>query len=623
MIYTITTRTRKRGIYFEPHELRPLGIGERSYCWGIWVEGRYWDKRVRLDIIKEQPWTDQQSPHLMVSPLHPDAWPRAFTIQVLLERRRFLQLQHACQFDSLLGITDALARFGVNVLFAQTAQVGYDLISFMATCELPRLRPEAQRLLGKADDIGRWLIDERARIEAKPVSKEQMASELRAAEDKANHERAIAFQTLGRRMMPRLAELEARLLLVEHLRYRWSEHPVDREQLLNITNDAPLFELVVGKPRAEYAEGQPRTNALVDSLSAPWFCNSKVIEAGENPFYLSYQEVRERETRRVGRQRTGAGGSQISGPGELSVEALSALYEHAFTVLKERPLNPPLDTVVPPSVLETEPTGEPRPRSGTAERVGSVKPDTDYEDYAVQGFFRRQGLMPLRIASLPSLAYARFWAFGGAKGDERPIRLKYEKNVLGPVGSETSDTASMSRLFLFLNNVTKPRDGDPKGRYDAQSAVFANINLRDQFLRLRFTRERVEETSYLTLRMEYHIHRKGAEAVNSQGLLREIIRAVLEDGFRVERAEYRILDSTIAEVETSDSKETGRVELTLKAVTQEAYRLCERLVDDETRAIAGDLGLTWEEKAQSRLHGVPGLTIRRPGIEIGFTPQDR
>lgn len=186
MIYSITTRTRKRGIYFEPHELRPLGIGDGSCCWGIWVEGRAWEERSRLDLYKDQPWTDLQSPHMMVSPLHPIAWPRAFTIQVLLERRRYNEIQEATACDSFFGVTDALSRFGVNVLFAQTAQVGYDLISFIATCELPRLRDVADDFVLRADQAGEELAATRLRLDVEALKYEDRKPLIREAEDKAN-----------------------------------------------------------------------------------------------------------------------------------------------------------------------------------------------------------------------------------------------------------------------------------------------------------------------------------------------------------------------------------------------------------------------------------------------------
>ena len=630
MIYTITTRTRKRGINFEPHELRPLGISEGSSCWGIWVEGRGWEERTRLDTIQAAPWTDQQSPHLMVSPLEASAWPRAFTIQILLARRRFSRVEDAAQHDSFYGVTDALARFGVNVLFAQTAQVGYDLISFIATCELPRLRELTDGYVLRADQAGAVLAATRKQLEHERLAPDVHKERLKKAEDAATLERAAAFQALGGVMIPRLAELEARLLFLEHLRYRWSKHPEDQPRLMAASQEPEFFELAVGEPADKYDTPETRDTAFRKALSTPWFCNSKIVEAGENSYYLSYDSVTDRAQRRKARLTSAPGNVQVAGKGELNAGALATLYHHTLEILKKRPLNPPFDAIVLPSSSQGREAASKVRQSGTAERLQDTPNSGDYEDWSVRNFFQRQSLMPVRIAALPSLAYARFWAFGGASGPFRPVRFRFERNLLGPVGESAKSVPSMKQVFAFLNGVTRTQPGASKGEFGPQAAVFATFSLRDQFLRLRFARERVEETAYLTFRLGYSAEVPGRNGVNSQGLLREVVLLVLGEGFRVERAEYRIMNSRVGPAGTAVSEEEGRFEIIAKAVTPSAYAICQQIADEDDTDAMWHLRDKWWRKLEERLEvlkeadkSIPLFVLHPPKIEPGFAPLER
>lgn len=153
MHFSITTRAKRNGIVFEPHELAPLGIDEGAKCWGVWVEGRGFDDRSRL-VTKEDVYK-HESPHLAVSPIHPAFWPTAFGLDVYMQRRQFERDSNPVHCDAFLGLSDALRRCDVNILFINTAQLGYDLVCVSLTCDFPLLRQFAATLLTEADNAGR------------------------------------------------------------------------------------------------------------------------------------------------------------------------------------------------------------------------------------------------------------------------------------------------------------------------------------------------------------------------------------------------------------------------------------------------------------------------------------
>lgn len=630
MIYTITTRTRKRGIYFEPHELRPLGIGDGSCCWGLFVEGRHWYEKMNLGSRSLPVHVDQQSPHMMLSTLDPDAWPRAFTIQVLMERRTFSDTEDGLKTDALYGLTDALGRFGVNILLAQTAQVGYDLVSFIATCELVRLSESSRLLVGKADAAGQQLAEKCATLGAPTGDWQDKKNELAEAEHQAYKARATAFQELGLQIIPCLAELEARLLLLEHLRYRWDRHTQDRARILTAGRDPSFFELVVGTSWGSFGSAEERSEQFKRAVSAPWFCNSKVVEAGENSYYLSYHSVMQEVARRKKDSGTASSTTGGSGHSELDATKLLLLYKHTHTVLLQRPLNWPLDETVLESPRTKGQEAEAVRQSGTAERVQALEDSAAFEVDAVRGFFRRQALMPVRISALPSLAYARFWAWGGMKGRWAPFQFKFARNALSPLESGATGRGSMERLHSAINGIMGVDPADEDGKFAPQAGVLASINLRDQFMRLRFARESVEERDYLTVRVGYRVNATEAPTPSSQGLLNLIVRLLVERGFRVERAENRIIESAPYSATGRTVIEQGRVELVVKAVTPESYKLCRALADQGESLIAGhssiidvDMLHTEISKLQSSSGQMIGVDAPTLQIDRGFAPPDR
>lgn len=618
MSYTIATRARRHGIFFEPHELEPIGIRENSRCWGLWVEGRDFDSNSRLD--GPERWFRNESPHLVVSPIHPTYWPIAFNLRVLLQRRPIgPEEQNPERCDAIFGFADALSRCGVNILYFHTSQTGYDLVDVDATCELPRLRLAAQRIMDPIDHEGGKLDARRRELHRRGVAADSIEAELRPHSESLFVARARAFQHLGLLLIPELAELEARLVVIERQRYRYARlqratardaSAADRTQLKGLEADAhspAMFPLVTGESFA--GSPQERERRYIDALNAAWFFNRKVIGAGENAYFLSYHSVQDRES--IGRllQEWHSG----SKPGKQDVAELAELFRFLHITLSGRYLAPGLKEIIPKTPARAGTKEHQAARSGTAERLADFKLETELKHAWYRDFFRRQSHEAIRITALSALAYARFWALGGSEGEAAPIPFKYRGNMLTPILTEDAPEGGSSRLTRLLNTVTFCGSDPARGTFGAQMAVFANVNLHDRVVRLRFAREGVEPRSYLTVRAAYRVETGQRSGPDSQGLLAKLTALLLSEQFRVERAFNTIKES-------DDAVERGTLEVIVRATNESAVRTCELLRRSPEAVLA-----RWRADLLRRLRRPLDTPARLLRLKVtnGFVPRDR
>ena len=540
MIYATSTRCRRHGIFFEPHELEPLGVFDNSHCWGLWAEGRRFDERCQLD--PDDNWFTNESPHLVVSSIHPDQWPDAFSLQVFLERRSHERDKPATECDAFYGLTDALARCGVNMLSVQTAQIGYSLVTLTATCQFPRLRALSARLTRLADQAGDDLQRVRHQLQTDGSGSESM---LREAAQIAHARRAAAFQAIGLAIMPRLVELEARLTFIENQRFLWQQVgsgaalKARREGMLQDAHDPVRYRLLVGSPLPSNYDPAEIERRYMQALSTAWFLNRSAVEAGENSYYLAYYNMSTRD-------RTRAPVADDAPPpcaaeddvDELSDQELDALFDVYYRTLQNRPLGRTFRQIIPASPDMLSPTTrEPEVRSGAAERVTQHSTTVDFEARSLSLFFQQQALWPLKITALPTLAHARFWKHGG--GSSALLSFRYQHTMLTPEGSRQDPDGPMSPIFEFLNGFVD--DESPRGVFGPGSVVLANLDTHNQYMRLRFIRPQAEPQAYLEVRLHYHVTANGTERPVSQGILKSLVAVIIGNDFRIERAFNRMI----------------------------------------------------------------------------------
>ena len=604
MFLTYTSRTGFDGIHAKAEHLSPLGITADAQVWGLFIEGREIDGRCRLHGSQLRPrrkggggesqteWLGRQSPHLAASPLHPSTWATAFTVQVLLQRHLPDDKRPTTEWDSCHAVCDALERLGVNMLWVRTSQIGYDLVAFTATCEFPHLRIAAKPLIEKADEAGRAMAKARAHAVAEGMSRVRRDKYLREQSSIAEGTRREQFKLLGQLMLPRLAELESRLILMEEYRYQYDkaaplgtedrkrkyEAKATKEEILAKADSDYIYEVVVGKAPPSTMTRQERRAKFKEAIEHTWFFSNKVVEAGENAYYLGYDDFKTSEGIRAIRMAVvGEGKLPLDCP-ELSERSLDRLHEATLDTLKKRPMDGSLKDLF----AECE----------TAKRVRPIANGREYEVYSMQDFFRRQALLPLRVTALPSLAHARFWALAPLDGDHTKgkaapfqVQFKYRGGVLEAVGTSHRRDGKMSPIYDFLNRMTRLDEvsvGEPKagvvpfsttdlGKFGPNTAAICNVFGDDRFVRMRFCRQRVETSTYCTVRAYYkvertnekdgggeppHIARQGA-IFSPLGLVKHFTELMLSKGFRVEGIFNKITEST-------EVIEKGYVELILQ-----------------------------------------------------------
>lgn len=615
------TRARRHGFHFERHELEPLGIQENGRCWGLWVEGRGFDTKVRLD--DPTSLLAHESPQLGISPIHPSLWPTAFNLEVLIARRAVDDPANPSRCDAFLGLADALQRCGVNILFVQTAQVGYDLVCVHATCEFPRLRPAAKHLVDIANIAGRSM--ETCRNDLRDAPPNRRTPALNAMDDQTFRVRAAAFQALGLLMVPRLAWLEAQLLAMDSFRHAFEyATDLDRASLLNSVDQSTTnasatdgkFAGLVGLGPGHGADAPSRRDAARRAFASPWFLNRKVAEAGENTYFLSYYSVRDLPAMERAWPTDIPKPPMPSETEELTPAHVQSLYTHVHQFLRDRELSPSMADTIPISPGPLNGDRVRIPRSGVAERMLAFAKAEELERECYREFFHRQALLPVRVSALPSLAHMRFWAFGGSSGRGAFLPLRYRNGLLGPDELGLDSGMRLARVFEFLNEVTGATNSLPEGTFGPNAAVHANMHLRDRFVRLRFGRERTELAHYVTVGVEYFA--KG-QPPQTQGLLHDASRELAAKGFRIEHVANGLL-------ELDDSAEKGRLDLIGRAVTPEAKDLCQRLRTRAPRAPSHPLEEArshWAASLQTAIDPGRGVTISRVDIDAGFVPWDR
>lgn len=110
------------GILISAKELELIGIADHSRCWGVWLPE--W-----LPTSTDSPRT----PHLLISPFHPNTWPALFRITLKLDDSQ----------GSLRRAADSLASLGLNIISHNCAPSGHS----HATLNVLAYSPEVLKTL--------------------------------------------------------------------------------------------------------------------------------------------------------------------------------------------------------------------------------------------------------------------------------------------------------------------------------------------------------------------------------------------------------------------------------------------------------------------------------------------
>lgn len=594
MDFTVESCMYSSGFPFDERQLAALGIGEGSKCWGLWIEGRR--MRAKSDLNGESARWQNESPHFVVSAIHPSLWVTAFNIHALLHRRPAETGRDPERCDAMFGFLDALAECGVNVLFISTAQLGYDLISVTATCEMPCVRKAAFAILNRVDNESPRTIQER--LAQSSMTKEEQtvlaAEQPISPEDELWYARVEAFKNIGLQMMPRLAALEARLIAIDELR-RMADH----------LRTHPKESLLFGKARLKWPEfllhvatkemgvllsKPPRRDVPLDDrlkiaeevLQRAWFFNTNIVEAGENAWFLAGNSVQNR--RDVESEVSREHGDTLTA--EADAEALREIWSTSFHGQRSRTLGTKFRTAVQAGRSETaERIGRFETNAIASEEAGHASVGNErqqdllsqFEAYSSRRMFEAQSLLPLRIRALTTLAYSRIWAFLGARDQGSPIEFRFTGGELVPARDKV-DSEPYRRIPEFLDAMCNTSN-DERGPFARKNnseivAVLANVNVSERSLRMRFVRGQQEKRGYITVTMHYGASEAGFSTNGSQGLVRELTRVIIDKGLRIERCSNVLLSCDV-DPNTGQSKESGAVTIIARSVGRAGDILCD------------------------------------------------
>ena len=121
MFYGEPIEISTEGIRIPPSAVFPIGVGNKSRCWGIWLPAN------------NGPLNTTAFDHLILSPVPPDAWPACYRLQVKLRDA----------IGCLEAATAQLASENVNVLATDCAPAGFSHAIWNVLCEDVGLRVAA------------------------------------------------------------------------------------------------------------------------------------------------------------------------------------------------------------------------------------------------------------------------------------------------------------------------------------------------------------------------------------------------------------------------------------------------------------------------------------------------
>lgn len=472
---------------------------------------------------------DHPTVHVVLSKLPPELWLTSFTMEIMLERKvGRSSYDRPMSNDSVHGLVHALSEAGVNLLEMETSQFGYDLCMVRALCDLPSLRQFSMSLCEEVDAaIARLRVPNRPGDPDRAIPQAHDATLHRSI----NTIRVHAMRRLGRVLLPLLANLEARLLVADDLRFgQW---------------------------------GCPDPSRL----PKPWFLNSRVVEAGDNPYFM--------ESLDFGTLDSIEGAFDVL-PRHLSgsasrprlPEGFRAAFDRAVEVLRQRTLTGTLRDFLkePEAAIKARKVRFPESMVTLVTR-----------------FFRRQSIRPIKIRSMPNLAHARLNAMSPV-----PLLFTYS-HAKGELMLDNAEQATL--LKETLDHASHPY-ADSLGRpitHDESTQVMVNVNPLQRFLRLRFVRGPRMRVAFGKVRVDYEIEHPGNGVVlaDGVGVTEAILAGVASQEFRIEHARVRCHNVT-------RKAETGSIELIVKclkatearAVTERSESICTavgRSVEDRMR----------------------------------------
>jgi hypothetical protein len=468
----------RQGLRLSPKQAAALGTPHDGECWGLWVNGHQGTDLAEFKQLAPGGTTlGHQGPHLVVSPIHPNKWPAAFSLTVRIRRAP----------GTLRSLLERIAERNINVLFMNSAIAGYDLAIVRMICELPAWSSNVHGLLSELQEN----------------QKESDPDALRGR-------RISLMRKIGQVNVAIAAMIVSDLIVYNQ----------------SLLNEAPAMESYIPSPVPFLHE-----RTLTIGLN-PWFCQHSMLEFNSLSKLLDS----------CGLGNWSKGNADRLPPLQ---EIMLRRWEHLDT------LNPDENITAKFGLTEYEVK---RRASGYRDR-----PD-EGPNFFLREIWRANGVEPVVVKGLISLAYSRIWARLDAKNGPDFIQLKYDavSRLLSPVGNSDSTGSFRETIQNKLIEIGKagPRE------FDEPATVLAHFNHEEKSVRLRFLRGEFSRKYALQVDVEYfwkHAEDKYSYC-SSKGLVACILRSVHRNNLTVERVENSITSS-------GEFSESGRIRFVMSAIS--------------------------------------------------------
>lgn len=591
------------GLKLTPKQAASLGLLHGGHAWAQWISSTRGPGGEQLSDPHAADGTFDpapQGPHLVVSPMHPDRWPAAFIVEVRMN-------QHKCAMRTLLA---KFRQLDLNIKIITSSVGGFGLNLVQAIVEYGPFTRHVEERLHALDEAvrSRW---NRACDEG--------AGDAACAEiiEEINELRRDEMRYLGRH------HLALSVFVGTELRI-W-DTVLHGDQLPDETKDEYTTRMAERNSALSRVGGLSNRDLEAGVEYVP-FLHTNTRHLGLNPWYLGRSRIDVAQINEAA-QRLGlgdGGGADATGPIETQHRRYYSTVMRDRRLASQAALSMTYDAV-PGLRYEVEQLRHVR------EYFGENGPE-DADDRLLIELWRSQGVQPIEIKPLISLAYCRLWSHPAAPAPG--VELRYDAisrtlqpleprddeddDVLSIIGGEDTQHQEDRRRHVapgILRDQLAELSGTPRSAIDEPSVAMAFFHPSERFLRLRFLQGWFAREATMQIDIRYQ-HRSEADAAETPaGILENVMKALVRhgSGWQIHRVENSLaletLDQEMGRIRIIASP-TGQTRRTPDAADRRTVRdgladaIRERLLESE----AHNLGERLEVEVLSLSDGV----YRRP-----------
>jgi len=516
------------GPLIRPKAVEPLGIYHGSTCWGLWVHGRPSRNHERRKKLRAG--GNEQLPHLVISPIHPDSWPIAFHLEIMLRHTP----------TALPDVLEIIARNNVDLHFTEFCDSGYQSSQLTA--------------IGEVEDLKHWHTNETLANWYSQAKDEEFDQKLTELGGLPRAWTEHGFKGIGwghdSRREPKWEMSEQ-----EHMARVWLCKAIGRRALGHVT------WLWIALRHEEYLryraqDGHNRKSGDVDP-DGDYFFPSRVIQLGRTPFFLrlsdpSLYDLHPDGNGQTEEKRDRAYDAAYNFYLETECSPITEHSKEAF-VARNKKLGARLAELhawvcstpnLQPEVRAADQTaGGSRPLTIEA-MLASKRTSKQWGVDLLSRIFESHWRKPVACRTMFPLMHARIFAI-----DRPPIEFSYDAQKGQLRAKNPGALHDALEEFWYRTEQARMKSSrrpSPKHpAYVAPKIAEAYIDERDRFIRLNFLDRRISDERLIEAVVGFTARRKTLDGkfdvnLSARGLMYAVSRAATANGLTIVRMTNRI-----------------------------------------------------------------------------------